>query len=228
MSGKGDLSGIRWIFFDVGSTLVDEDPVHRRRFYKMLPVIRERMGREPSFEEFEKLMFEGGRLMYKTPFIYAKEQMLAGALRPGYDPRLETVYPEVPAALGRLAEKYRLGVIANQVAGLEERLEARGLIGYFEPGVVLGSVDVGMRKPDPAIFLEALRRAGCSPEEALMVGDHAINDVKAAKAVGMRTARLYRQYYKGYVPADESEKEDIAIGDLTELADILCGPEQKE
>ncbi len=228
MSGKGDLSGIRWIFFDVGSTLVDESEPHRTRFFEMLPVIRERLGRDADFGEFEALLYEGGSIMFKSPFVYARKKMLVDDLAPKYDPWLETVYPEVPAALGRLAGKYRLGVIANQVAGLEERLEARGLIGYFEPGVVLGSVDVGMRKPDPAIFLEALRRAGCSPEEALMVGDHAINDVKAAKAVGMKTARLYRQYYKGYVPADGSEKEDIAIGDLTELADTLCGPEQEE
>ena len=51
MSGKGDLSGIRWIFFDVGSTLVDESEPHRTRFFEMLPVIRERLGRDADFGE---------------------------------------------------------------------------------------------------------------------------------------------------------------------------------
>ena len=68
MIGKGDLSGIRWIFFDVGSTLVDESEPHRTRFFEMLPVIRERLGRDADFGEFEALLYEGGSIMFKSAF----------------------------------------------------------------------------------------------------------------------------------------------------------------
>ena len=51
------------------------------------------------------------------------------------------------------------------------------------------SFELGLAKPDPAIFTAALDRLGLSPEETLMVGDRGSHD-GAATEVGMTTLLL--------------------------------------
>lgn len=65
-----------------------------------------------------------------------------------------------------------------------------GLAGYFD--VVVTSSEAGAAKPDPAVFLEALMRAGSPPENAAMVADRPGNDIVPASRLGMRAVRLRR------------------------------------
>ena len=51
---------------------------------------------------------------------------------------------------------------------------------------VVSSGDVEEAKPEPDVFEETLKRAGCAPEEAVVVGDTAW-DIVAAKKAGLRT-----------------------------------------
>ncbi|MCQ2427231.1 MAG: HAD family hydrolase [Clostridia bacterium] len=212
---------LKWIFFDVGSTFVSEKECHRERYIYFRDYLDEKAGHPVSYEEFEEVMYEGVRKGF-NPVPYFKHYYRIKEPIPTYRMDLEKVFPEVPGALERLSGKYRLGVIANQRPGLPERLESYGLLKYLVPEAVFGSQDVGTEKPDPEIFRAALAAAGCRPEEALMVGDHAINDVKAAGALGIKTCRLYREYFSAYEPKDESETEDLSVENLAELADILC------
>lgn len=46
------------------------------------------------------------------------------------------------------------------------------------------SFELGLVKPDPAIYLEAARRAGCLPGECVFIDDMAVN-VEGARRVGM-------------------------------------------
>ena len=57
--------------------------------------------------------------------------------------------------------------------------------------VVLLSCELGMRKPDPAIYLEAARRIGVRPRDCVFVDDLRAN-VVGAEAVGM-TGVLHRK-----------------------------------
>jgi putative hydrolase of the HAD superfamily len=63
--------------------------------------------------------------------------------------------------------------------GLRDRLDA-----------ITSSDEAGSCKPDPGIFLLALRKAGCEPADVLFVGDSAHHDIQGPAAVGMRTALL--------------------------------------
>ena len=97
------------------------------------------------------------------------------------------VLPGVPHALRRLrAHGLALAVVANWDFGLHEHLRRHRLDRWFDAVVV--SAEVGARKPDPALFLEALRRVGVPPERALHVGDHAPHDEVGARAAGMQFA----------------------------------------
>jgi FMN phosphatase YigB (HAD superfamily) len=67
-------------------------------------------------------------------------------------------------------------------------LEALGVAGLID-GIV-SSVDVGRRKPDPAMFLAALALAGCAAGECVMIGNMEEKDVLPALSLGMRTIRV--------------------------------------
>jgi putative hydrolase of the HAD superfamily len=87
------------------------------------------------------------------------------------------------------AETHRLGIISNSFVGATERENARyGYSSLF--GIVIYSHEVGLQKPDPAIFRLALERLGVSAEEAVFVDD-VLGHVHAARAMGMR-AVLFR------------------------------------
>jgi putative hydrolase of the HAD superfamily len=96
------------------------------------------------------------------------------------------VFTPVPGAietLERLAAHTRLAVVANWDSSLHEHLARLGLDRYFD--AVVTSAEAGAAKPDPAIFLAALRRLDVEPARALHVGDEPI-DEEGALAAGMR------------------------------------------
>ena len=73
-----------------------------------------------------------------------------------------------------------------------------------------------MEKPDPRIFLWALERAGCRPQDAVMIGDRIDNDIVPAKALGMRTVHLLTGPAAVYAP-----KPDPADAVVSSLSDLL-------
>ena len=112
-----------------------------------------------------------------------------------------------------------LGVIANQSPGTSERLEEYGLLHYFE--VCVSSGDVGIEKPDPAIFHLALEQAGCVPTESVMLGDRLDNDIRPAKALGFRTVRVLQGPHRFQQPREDAETPDATVADLDELAALF-------
>jgi putative hydrolase of the HAD superfamily len=53
-------------------------------------------------------------------------------------------------------------------------------------GVIVDSVQAGLSKPDPRIFMKALEGLGATPADATFVGDSAARDMAGARALGMR------------------------------------------
>jgi putative hydrolase of the HAD superfamily len=91
--------------------------------------------------------------------------------------------PGVVETLERLSTRTRLAVVANWDSSLHEHLDRLGLDRYFD--AVVTSAEAGAAKPDPEIFLTALRRLDVEPARALHVGDEPI-DEQGARAAGMR------------------------------------------
>lgn len=213
---------VKWIFFDVGSTLADESEAHRGRFDAVRATIEERAGRKVDFGEFEEKMYEGGRSSEKHgPFGYALACFGCPGMHVSYSSDREEVYPEAAEALRVLSEKYSLGIIANQLPGLRERLEKMGLSRFFVKSAVFGSGDCGMEKPGTGIFACALAAAGCEPGEAVMVGDLPKNDIAPAASAGMKTVRIRRGYFRDRPAAVEGEIADADIYDLDGLVKLL-------
>lgn len=83
----------------------------------------------------------------------------------------------------RAARRVKLGLLSNANRGWTERFRARGVADLFDDVVV--SADVGLAKPDPAIFRLAAERLGVVPEACLMIDDQE-QHVEGARAAGLR------------------------------------------
>jgi putative hydrolase of the HAD superfamily len=82
-------------------------------------------------------------------------------------------------------------------------------------GIIESSV-VGIRKPDPAIFLLGVNKLALKPEEVLVVGDSNRNDIVPAKSIGCQTIRL-----KGIGWEEDTDAADAVICDFGDLNKIL-------
>jgi putative hydrolase of the HAD superfamily len=85
---------------------------------------------------------------------------------------------------------------------------------------VVLSCAVGLRKPDPRIYLLACERLGVEPRECLFVGDGANDELAGAQRVGMRAACILRPR------ADESLWPEArgwepTIRDLREVLELV-------
>jgi putative hydrolase of the HAD superfamily len=93
-------------------------------------------------------------------------------------------YPDASPALDELANLGQRRIcVSNWDYALGEVLGRCGLADRFD--AVVTSAAVGSRKPDPRIFRVALDAAGCSAEEALVVGDTLEEDIAGAGAAGI-------------------------------------------
>jgi putative hydrolase of the HAD superfamily len=121
------------------------------------------------------------------------------------------LFPDVLAALQRLAKTYPLLAVSNGNADLS----AIGLASWFRGG--LSAREFGVGKPDPRIFAEACRRLQCAPGEVLHVGDDLELDVRGARGAGMQAVWMCRDEARG----GEGIEGVVTVCDLHALADAL-------
>jgi FMN phosphatase YigB (HAD superfamily) len=121
---------------------------------------------------------------------------------------------------------YTLGIISNLIGTREipEWLVAEGFAPYFK-SVALSSV-LGIRKPDPAIYLEAARRACVEPGNCAYIGDNLKRDVTGTRAAGfgMLVIMISPKDLAEATITDEN-RPDIIIHEFRQLLDIF--PERK-
>ncbi|MEH7379172.1 HAD family hydrolase [Bacillus sp. JJ1533] len=118
-----------------------------------------------------------------------------------------------PNLIGMLEELKRnhlvLGMITNGYGQFQmDNIKALGIDKYFD--AILVSEWEGIKKPDPQIFNRALEKLKILPYESIFMGDHPVNDVKAAQNVGMKG--IWKRDYQW----DNAEADSI-VDDLSEL-----------
>lgn len=101
-----------------------------------------------------------------------------------YSPRIVRLVPHTMELLDYLKPKYHLHLITNGFQEVQHtKLGGSGLEPYFETLTV--SEEVGVKKPNPEIFLFALKKAGATAQESLMIGDEMAVDIDGARAAGI-------------------------------------------
>ena len=117
---------------------------------------------------------------------------------------------------------YILGIISNLIGTREipEWLETENFSPYFK-AVVLSSA-LGIRKPDPAIYLEAARRAGVEPPRCAYVGDNLKRDVTGSRAAGFgQVVILVSPEELAEATITDANCPDVIINQFRELLDIF-------
>jgi len=131
-------------------------------------------------------------------------------------------YPGIPALLIELRDRgIAWGISTNKprpfTAPLMERLA-------MEPAAasVVCPDDVTHRKPHPESLYLNCREIGCTPTQAIYIGDHQ-RDIDAGKRAGMYTIAAGYGYIE---PGDDPGRwgADATAGDSTELRDLILGP----
>lgn len=92
------------------------------------------------------------------------------------------------------AKKIRIGLISNTGELSREELSEEYLpadfdLESFEQGIVFLSSEVGVEKPDPAVFALAVQHSGVSPWETMFVGE-SLTETLVAQTAGMQSARI--------------------------------------
>jgi len=112
-------------------------------------------------------------------------------------------YPDSAPALTALRERgIKTVVVSNWDCSLGDALERCGLSALLDGAV--SSAAAGSRKPDPGIFTKAMELAGCTPGQALHVGDTPEEDLAAAGSAGIRALLVDRT---GSLPPSPEESE---------------------
>ena len=157
-------------------------------------VIEEAYGQDGGDERGMVAQVETGRIASAVFERWLADRLSAGTARPvdpvGLKERLFAgLVPDddmVDAVAAARDAGIRTGLLSNswgdvidrQVAGYE-----RARFGELFDAVVI-SAEVGLRKPDPRIYLLAAERLGVPPEECVFVDD-LLHNAEGARAVGM-------------------------------------------
>ena len=204
------MQGVKWLFFDLGSTLLDESQVYEDIFRKIAI----------SANVPEEVVNQKAVAIYKQNKRGDKEvARFFNVPFPEWEPRLEVLYIETECCLKILHDKYKIGIIANQLPGTEERLQAFGIRKHID--VIAASSDEGVAKPDKRLFQIALEKANCAPEQAVMIGDRIDNDIVPAKETGMKTIWIKQGPGRYWKISDEKETPDYEVSGLLDLLKIL-------
>lgn len=128
-------------------------------------------------------------------------------------PRRKGLMPGAIPLLEDLRPKYGLHVITNGFDEVQRiKLKSSGLDAFMD--VVVTSEMAGVKKPDSRIFGHAMKAAGSTLEQGLMVGDNIKADMEGARNTGMDHAHFVEN-------GSPDEQATFRIHTLDELRPIL-------
>ena len=128
-----------------------------------------------------------------------------------------TLLPGARELMDAVHGRAKMGIITNGFTELQAiRLERTEMAHYFEHVII--SEQVGVAKPDQAIFNHALEKMGTPcKSKVLMVGDNQHSDILGGINFGIETCWLNHQG----VEQDSNISPNYTVSSLLELKDIL-------
>lgn len=207
---------IEWIFFDLGSTLLDEEAAYGYYIDKCVKKL-ESLDIEVSSDSYKKKMVEYAHKSL-DPIRATWQYFAPTEPRPLWTNEDVSLYPETIDALEKLSQNYQLGIIAHQSATVRALLEEWGVESYFQ--LIILSEEVGLSKPDSTIFKLALQKANTTANSIIYVGDRYDNDIVPAKSLGMRAVRILTGMGR-FAVEDMEWKSDWQLHSIQELTTIF-------
>ncbi|MGU3326931.1 haloacid dehalogenase type II [Methylobacterium mesophilicum] len=168
----------------------------------------------PPFQDYKAILrLSLDEVLAETGFQGTEEdhQTLLSILR-----RIEP-HPEVPAALNRLRQRYKLAIISNTEDDLiAETVQAIGVPIEF----VITAQQARAYKPDHRLFQHAYEVMGVSKDETVHVGMGQVTDMKVCHELGVRSVWIDRVGE----PLDLRWQPHAVLRDLTDLPQLLSAP----
>ena len=172
---------------------------------------------ERSPEEQAKLGLKYEEILLTEAGVDFTQELLlkvAKRVRELYKSVTFVLFDDVLSTLKELKrQKYILGLLTNLNEDMNTICRRLGLEPYLD--FVVTSEEVGSDKPEPPIFLEALKRAGVDASEAIHVGDQYKIDVAGARGVGI--SPIFIDRYNSYPDVTDCPR----IHSLSELPKYL-------
>ncbi|HFH9934309.1 TPA: HAD family hydrolase [Streptococcus suis] len=209
---------IEWIFFDLGSTLLDEEAAYGYYMDKCVKKL-ESLDIEVSSDSYKKKMVEYAHKSL-DPIRATWQYFAPTEPRPLWTNEGVSLNPETIDALDKLSQNYQLGIIANQSATVRALLEEWGVESYFQLIILSLSEEVGLSKPDSTIFKLALQKANTTAIRIIYVGDRYDNDIVPAKSLGIRAVRILTGMGR-FAVEDMEWKSDWQLHSIQELTTIF-------
>ena len=190
------------VIFDLGRVLVDFPWEQHAEGLGLTPegldFVRNTIYESPLWKELDR------GTMTREGVIRAFAQQ-APELEPDIRKYLETIYdclvpyPYAEGWLRTLRENgYQIYLLTNWPVGAREEMEKRDALPF--EGLLSGAIwscDVGLLKPDPAIFDALAKRYGLNPARCVFIDDREEN-VEAARSAGYAAFR-----FTGFIEARE-------------------------
>ena len=124
------------------------------------------------------------------------------------------LYPGVASILAELAATCNLAVLTNKSRKFSVKiLAALGVLTYFKE--VLGGDSLPVKKPDPAGIFHLAEKWDLTPDQIVMVGDHA-TDIEVGRRAGCKTV-----FINGGIGETRGLTPDIIIDNMSELPGLL-------
>jgi putative hydrolase of the HAD superfamily len=229
-----DLSHITTIIFDMDGTLITHtwrlsqitQALFTRFAEALAPVTHDEFYRLfwPKNEDMWYMMVDGvldgdtaARYSYVNTLRALKQDTALAKSMLTYWNELvlnETLpFEETFEVLDAVRKKYTTGILTNGFITLQRgKIERHGLAEHVD--FTLVSEEAGYHKPDPNIFLEALKMVGnTAPEQTLYVGDNLIADIQGAQNAGLMPI---------FMNIDEAIEAPPGILQIRQLRELLA------
>ena len=223
------FSNIKFIFFDVGNTLLFPNrerihaPLTERGLTPDSDLLRDL---ERSIKnQFDARMAENSSTDHRFWWIFysqllariglnddAVRDQLVSSIRESAN--WDVIPPGTREQLQQIGSCYKIGVISNADGKIEDVLRRCNIADCFR--TITDSGLVGYEKPHPEIFRQALLAMKATPEESLYVGDVYSVDYLGATGAGMQAILMD-------VPGAYCDRGLLRIESLQELPSALRG-----
>ncbi|GAB3165143.1 HAD family hydrolase [Telluribacter humicola] len=205
---------IKNIIFDLGDVIINIDvPLAARSFAELCgqeeAEVIELFREKDLFRQFETGELDEAAFRSYVRQILKKEDWDDATINKAWNTLLLDIPPARIELLQKLRERYNLFLLSNtspihitEVNAILEKASGVPRLDELFNKLFL-SYEMGVMKPDHAIYLKVLEEAGIKAEETLFLDDNAAN-IQAASELGIHTIHVQKpttilDYLKDYV-----------------------------
>ena len=207
------------IIFDLDETLIDREATMHRFLIKQhqrlsAVLLCEDLGYADTVLKFQ----EGGYASKRDAFQAAlteldQDQSLLEIVIQDFEAEYGTEaisFPDAKITLETLRRSFSLGLITNgRSLGQRNKMKSARILDLFDAIVI--SEEIGIKKPEPAIFSHCLDLLSVDSHEAAYVGDNPTNDIEPANKIGMTSIWMENSRFR------KPAKVDASISTLSAL-----------